>query len=83
MTDITVTMKLFGAFRRYGNLVTFTVPAGASVGMVQGALSKALPAADAALIQDSAIANDKAVLPVESVFTESCQLAILPPVCGG
>ena len=82
MTDITLTLRLFGAFREYGQAVAFTVPQGATASQVKAALGKAIPA-DPALIADSALADDNAVLPDDATFAHDAELAVLPPVCGG
>lgn len=83
MADITVSMRLFGAFRKFGENVSFTVPAGSGIGDVKRRLAEVLDAADAKLISESALANDDEVLDARAVFTQDCRLAILPPVCGG
>lgn len=80
---IAINMKLFGAFRKYGDKIIFTVPSGASVRDVKERLARELKGADPALINDSAIANDNEVIGADFVFTKDCDLAILPPVCGG
>lgn len=83
MTEITVSMRLFGAFRKFGEHISFTAPSGSGVEDVKRLLAEVLTEADAQLIQDSALANDDEVLDAREVFTQDCRLAILPPVCGG
>ncbi len=83
MNTIEITMRLFGAFRKYGENTRFFVPSGSSVQDVKNALVKALDLDDAALVHDSAIANDNEIISSNVVFTQDAYLAILPPVCGG
>ena len=83
MNSITITMRLFGIFRKYGETVSFPAPSGSSVQDVKSLLAAALKLEDASLINDSAIANDNEVVGADAVFTRDSQLAILPPVCGG
>ena len=82
MAEITVTVKFFGAFRTYGENISFPLPSGSSVREVKAGLQGALKA-DAALICDSVIADDDSILGDDAVFTDDVHLAILPPVCGG
>lgn len=83
MTDITITMRLFGVFRKYGETVTFKMPQGCSGNSVKDKLAEVLKLADAALIRDSALANDNEIIPGDTVLLKDSHLAILPPVCGG
>ena len=82
MADIAVTIRLYGAFRTYGESITFPLPSGASVQDVKAGLERALKA-DTALVGDSVLANDDTILGEDAVFTKDVHLAILPPVCGG
>lgn len=82
MSDITVSVRCFGAFRNHGERLEVTVPAGATITDVKAALTQYLPA-ESALIADSVLADDHAVLAEDAAFTADTQLAILPPVCGG
>ena len=83
MSDIKITVLLFGAFRVYGETVSFSAPSGSGVQDVKNLLAAALKLDDSALINDSAIANDNEIVDADAVFTKDSQLAILPPVCGG
>lgn len=84
MTEkITVTVRLFGAFREYGESVTFQVAPAISVLDVKERLGKELGVKDTTLIHDSAIANDDEIIGNNAVLTQDSLLAILPPVCGG
>lgn len=88
--SITLTISLFGAFRPHGNgeAITLEVPQGASVSEVKNhlkaALKKARPDFDkAALVDESALADDTQILAEDMTLSASTTLAILPPVCGG
>ncbi len=83
MADITITVKLFGGFRKYGESVDFILPSGSSVRDVKSKLSEVLGGKETVLIEESAIANDNAVLGSDTIFETDTALAILPPVCGG
>jgi molybdopterin converting factor small subunit len=83
MTDISITLRLFGAFRVYGENVVFSVPSGSTAAKVKEKLAGVLKGADAALIRDSVLANDDEIIGNEIILTRDCRLAILPPVCGG
>jgi molybdopterin converting factor small subunit len=83
MTDITITMRLFGAFRKHGEHVTFAAPKGATAAEIKARLAQVVAEADPKLVHDSALANDDEILPDDAVLTADCRLAILPPVCGG
>ncbi len=83
MSDIQITVRLFGAFRKYGEKVSFSAPAGSDVQDVKNLLAAALKLDDPALINDSAIANDNEIIDADAVFMQNSLLAILPPVCGG
>ena len=83
MSNITVTVKLFGAFREYGDTVELLMGKGCRVSMVKQALAGRLGKQAYALIMDSVLANDETVLPGDFTFDEDAQLSILPPVCGG
>lgn len=80
---IEINVKFFGAFRKYGEKISFSVPSGASVQDVKKKLAAELKLSDPALINDSAIANDNEIISADAVFTKDSNLAILPPVCGG
>lgn len=80
---IKITMRLFGAFRRYGEVISFSLPSGSTVPDVKNGLAVALNIDDRALIHDSALANDNEIIGGDAIFTRDCHLAILPPVCGG
>ncbi len=79
MSDITLEIKLYGAFRKFGDSVNLRVVSGSNMDQVKEALSKEL----GELVHDSALANDNTILPKSYVFEQSATLSILPPVCGG
>lgn len=83
MNPITITIKLFGVFRCYGSAVVLELPANSSAAAVKQALSEVLDAPEKALVADAVLAYDNSILPDTHIFNETCQLAILPPVCGG
>ena len=83
MSEITVTVKLFGAFRKYGKTLDLLLPAGSSVQDVKNRLAELIDGSDKVLVYESAIANNNEIIGDKVVFTEDSDLAILPPVCGG
>lgn len=83
MTDINIKIRLFGAFRKYGEELSFTVPAEGGLSAVRQKLESLVSANDKALIKISAFANDERILDEKDSITQDARLAILPPVCGG
>lgn len=83
MSDsVTLTVSLFGALRANGGKpLTLQLPKGTTLTEARHALKAALN--DHPLIDDSALADEKQVLPEDAVFEHDTELAILPPVCGG
>lgn len=83
MKTVTITMRLYGAFRKYQDSIALTVPAGSPVAAIKDALGQALGPQARDLVMDSVIANDKTILaPGFRIDTDS-SLSVLPPVCGG
>lgn len=88
MSDIVRTIHLYGAFRRFGNAVTITSPAGATAGALKRRLAETLrdekgdPGAEN-LVAVSALATDREVLADTAVPPEDARLAVLPPLSGG
>lgn len=82
MTDITLRLRCFGAFRIHGEQLELSVPQGADIAAIKAALAAQLPT-ESVLIADSVLADDRAVLTEETRFNADAELAILPPVCGG
>ncbi|MCE9508693.1 MAG: MoaD/ThiS family protein [Alphaproteobacteria bacterium] len=83
MAEIQITMRLFGAFRKYGENVSFAVPAGCTAAAVKEKLAEVLKLSDKKLLMDSVLANDNEIIDSGAVLSEDSHLAILPPVCGG
>lgn len=83
MKQIAIDIKLFGAFRKFGKTLALKVPSGSSAGFVKEALSRMLKGGEAALVFDSALADDKKILPDDHILETDAALSILPPVCGG
>lgn len=80
---ITVSVKLYGAFRKYGEKIELSVTEGSPVSAVKKALAAQLGNESMPLIGDSVLANDEAILPPDYVLDKDGSLSILPPVCGG
>lgn len=83
MSEVTITMRLYGAFRKYQDQAVFAVPAGSEIKTVQEKLIAALGPQSRDLVLDSVIANDTTILPADYVIEGNSTLSILPPVCGG
>jgi hypothetical protein len=82
-------IKLFGAFRKYhtGTLCLSTME-GVSVSQIKNLIGQKLQELvpgfrDDELIEKSALADSRCVLNDSDCISESSDLAILPPVCGG
>ena len=83
MTDIAITVKLFGAFRKYGETLTVKMPAGCTVQEIKSNISKKMDENDALLVGDSAFAFEDEFVGLDLKFDKNITLAIMPPVCGG
>ena len=84
MTQHVVTINFFGAFRKYGNHETLSVPAGSTVADLKKLLAERLSGkVDAQLIHNSAIACNDSIVGPEHTVQPGETVAILPPVCGG
>ena len=81
MIDITINIKLFGAFRKFGESMNLSVPSGSSVVVIKTILQEKLDGD--ALVFDSVLANDNAILKDTDIIDCDTELSILPPVCGG
>lgn len=81
MNTIAVHIKLFGAFRKFGESLDFCLPAGSTIATVKAALRQKLNGEG--LVSDSVLANDNAILRDHEVLDKDAELSILPPVCGG
>lgn len=78
---ILVNIKLFGAFRKFGESIAISVSTGSKVSEVKAALQEKLNGEG--LVSDSVLANDNAILRDHDVLDSDTELSILPPVCGG
>lgn len=85
---ITLSIKMFGAFRKYHKgVLEVTVPSGSTTSDVKTALATLLRQEHAQLndelISKSVLADNQRVLGADEAITTPLALAILPPVCGG
>jgi molybdopterin converting factor small subunit len=82
---ITVTIDLFGAFRRYEatSSIAVTLAPEATLADVRSALAERWPADAVALLASAAFADDHRIHAEHEAFRGDVRVAILPPVCGG
>ncbi len=90
---IKIELKMFGTFRKYENnqMISQVHSLNAiSIQEIKKQISLKLESIqknDSILVFDSAFANAHSHKPIiltdETIISESCSLAILPPVCGG
>lgn len=85
-----VRVRLFGAFRKYGDgaEIRVRVPELSGPAELKDALGVRLRElhpgfSEDRLLADSVIADDARVLDAGSRLTEGTAVAVLPPVCGG
>ena len=83
MKTITVSIRLFGAFRKYGEVAVLEAPTGVGIDELKDLLSNWIGGMEAPLVADSVFANEKEVLAAGAVIEKDANLAVLPPVCGG
>jgi molybdopterin converting factor small subunit len=88
MTQADIKIKFYGAFRKYGDQETISLPAGSSVDDLKNLLAKHLAGkvqnfSDAQLIRDSAIACNDTVVGSDYLVQSDEVVSVLPPVCGG
>ncbi|MBI3555572.1 MAG: MoaD/ThiS family protein [Deltaproteobacteria bacterium] len=78
-----IKVRLFGAFRNYGNgsLLEVELDPGATVAALREALR--VHVKEPRLLSDSAFADETAVLIDAQVLRDGTTVAVLPPVCGG
>lgn len=81
MVDIKVNIRFWGAFRKFGESVDVTLPAGSTVLSLKEELREKLDGFG--LVSDSVVANDSSILRESDVLQDDITLSILPPVCGG
>lgn len=82
-SQITVEIKFFGSFRRFGDKASLILPRGSDINAVKKTLARYLGAGEEALVADSVLADAHQILETGRVFDENVRLSILPPVCGG
>jgi len=80
---ITVDVRFFGAFRKYGEETCVILPAGYTVGELKKQLRTDFSEPESGLLADSVMAGGNRFLSDDEVLTEDVELALLPPVCGG
>lgn len=86
---VTITVKLFGAFRQYceAESVSVDIEKGSGVALLREALKNALNRGNSAALSDlinhSALANGDSILGDALSFDDNAEVALLPPVCGG
>lgn len=86
---ITVSIKMFGAFRKYHpDILTIDAPAGVSVADIKVLLATKLRQINTAFIDDeligkSVLADNQRIMSADETINTPLSLAILPPVCGG
>lgn len=83
MTEISIHIKLFGAFRKFGGALDFCVPAGSTVATIKKVMSGLIKGPESTLVFDSVLADDDVILQDNHIFETNVKLCILPPVCGG
>lgn len=81
MSDITINMKFFGAFRKFGESLDLSVPMGSSIKLIKICLQDKLDGEG--LVNDSVLASETAILRDNDIINNNTNLSILPPVCGG
>lgn len=87
---IQIRLRLFGAFRKYheGGEISLDLPERSGLSELRSALAARLAEShpgfgEARLLEDSAFADESAILPPDVRFERDCSVAVLPPVCGG
>lgn len=78
---ITIHIKFFGAFRKFGAGIEIDVPANTTILAIKTELQSKLN--NEKLVLDSVLANDDTVLQDSDILKDNAELSILPPVCGG
>lgn len=82
-TLLSVTVKYFGGFREAGDEAVLVLEKGATLNDIKKALSVYLEEKFDGLIAVSALTDHEKILSEEFTVETSCELGILPPVCGG
>ena len=81
MSSIAIRIRFFGVFRKFGESLDFSVPAGSTISAVKAVLQEKLDGYG--LVSDSVLANDNAILRDGDILEGDAELSVLPPVCGG
>ena len=81
MSNIVVKIKMFGSFRKFGDVIDFSIPSGSNVALIKNTLQEKLDGEG--LVMDSVLANSNKILRDSEVIDCDAELSILPPVCGG
>ncbi len=81
MNEITLNIKFFGGFRKFGEGLSFAVPTGSTIATIKAVLLEKLNGET--LVLDSVLANDNEILRDDDILNSDASLSILPPVCGG
>ena len=86
---IKVKVRLFGRFRSFYSdpFLEIQVPSGSDLSKVKTSLASSLrefaSEFDSQLLEDVAFANEDVILGRDVRFSRDCEIAVLPPVCGG
>lgn len=83
-SSVKIEVNLFGAFRKFSDdaPLRLDVPNGAPLAELKDRIREAMPS-QSALIDESALADEREVLRPGYHCTRDASLALLPPVCGG
>ncbi|MDH5723477.1 MAG: hypothetical protein OEY94_09175 [Alphaproteobacteria bacterium] len=81
MSEITIQVKFFGAFRKFGDSLNFSVPSGSTVAAAKTVIQKMLDGEK--LVLDSVLSSHCTILQDNDILENDAELSILPPVCGG
>ncbi len=80
-SKINVKVKYYGAFRKFGDDIEFSVPKESSIADIKAVIQDKLNAKS--LVQSSVISNEDSILQDDYILNDDATLSILPPVCGG
>ena len=83
MTEITVHIQYFGAFRDLGDGISVTVETPATIAKVKQSLLNSIAPHHENLVKNSVLATHNTILQDEDCIDDATPLSILPPVCGG
>ena len=90
-----IKVKAFASLKDFwtDDILELEVPTGADAKFILGALEKQLLQDSAfegsqkmrltSILSESVLASDQCILEADQTISESCDLAVLPPVCGG